>query len=117
MIFNIVFFVTLLSLMIQGTTVISSARKLHLISDKADEETDFGVELPEELPTSLTTMTLTEADLDGACTLRDMKLPKGTLVMMIKRGGQYIVPNGDLQLKSGDSLLIIKEDSTPERIK
>ena len=108
-IFNIVFFVTLLSLLVQGTTVILSARKLGLVSgDEADDDT-FGVELADELPTSLQTLTLTEAHLASGNTLRDMQLPEGTLVMMIRRGTRYIVPNGTRKLSPGDKLLIIKE--------
>lgn len=110
-IFNIVFFVTLLSLLIQGTTVIASARRLGLISQTKDSA-DFGVELPEELPTSLTTLTLTDSDLAAGNTLRDMNLPAGSLVMMVRRGEKYMVPNGALILKAGDSLLIIKEEDS-----
>lgn len=107
-IFNIVFFVTLLSLLIQGTSVMTSARKLGLVDDTEDDE-DFGVELSDELPTTLQTLTLTEEHLAGGCTLRDMSLPKGSLVMMIRRGHRYIVPNGTRRLQPGDKLLIIKE--------
>lgn len=109
-IFNIVFFVTLLSLLIQGTTVISSARKLKLIDNEAEDEDEFGVELPDELPSTLHTITLTEQHLAAGNTLRDMHLPAGSLVMMIKRGQRYIVPNGSVALQPGDSLLIIKEE-------
>ena len=77
-IFNIVFFVTLLSLLIQGTTVIASARKLGLIDEDAQEDEDFGVELADELPTSLHTLTLTEHNLAAGTTLRDMHLPPGS---------------------------------------
>ena len=52
-IFNIVFFVTLLSLLVQGTTVIASARGLNLVDSDAGKDEDFGVELADELPTSL----------------------------------------------------------------
>lgn len=113
-IFNIVFFVTLISLLIQGTTVISSARKLKLIDNVHPQEDDFGVELADELPTTLQTVTLTQEDLSKGNTLRDMSLPSGSLVMMIRRGARYIVPNGSRCLHPGDKLLIIKEDSTPE---
>jgi len=109
-IFNIVFFVTLLSLLIQGTTVISSARKLKLIDNEAEDEDEFGVELPDELPSTLHTITLTDQHLVSCNTLRDMHLPAGSLVMMIKRGQRYIVPNGSVNLQPGDSLLIIKEE-------
>lgn len=109
-IFNIVFFVTLLSLLLQGTSVITCARKLKLTTNEGVEDNDFGVELADELPTSLETLTLTEERLSGGNTLRDMNLAPGSLVMMIKRNDRYIVPNGQLQLKPNDVLLIIKED-------
>ncbi|WP_289696450.1 potassium/proton antiporter [uncultured Duncaniella sp.] len=113
-IFNIVFFVTLLSLLIQGTTVICSARKLDLIDTDAAPEEDFGVELADELPTSLHTIELSERELTKGNTLREMSLPKGSLVMMVKRGGRYMVPNGTLKLVPGDRLLVIQEDVTPD---
>ena len=109
-IFNIVFFVTLLSLLLQGTTVIPFARMLHL-TDKEDESDDFGVELADELPTSLNIKTLTEAHLHNCDRLRDLHLPAGSLVIMIRRNGKYMVPNGSSRLHPGDALLIIKEDS------
>ncbi len=111
--FNIVFFVTLLSLSIQGTTVISMARKLRLSEAPKPDPDDFGVEIADEMPTSLTTLTLTPAHLAEGATLRQMKLPEGSLVMMIRRGKRYIVPNGTRRLHAGDVLLIIRED-TPE---
>lgn len=101
---------TLLSLLVQGTTVIASARKLRLIDTDAKEDEDFGVELADELPTTLQTLTLTEQSLAEGNTLRDMNLPAGSLVMMIRRGSRYIVPNGTRRLQPGDTLLIIKED-------
>lgn len=108
-IFNIVFFVTLLSLLIQGTTVISAARRLKLIDNTSTDDEDFGVELSDELPTSLQTLTLGERDLERGNTLSAMHLPAGSLVMMVRRGKRHLVPNGSLELKPGDVLLIIKE--------
>lgn len=113
-IFNIVFFVTILSLVVQGTTVMAAARKLKLIDNSATEDEDFGVELDEELPTSLHTMTLTTSDLEQGNTLSDITLPQGGLVMMIRRNNRYIVPNGKRKLIAGDALLIIKEDASRE---
>ncbi|MBP3535756.1 MAG: cation:proton antiporter, partial [Muribaculaceae bacterium] len=112
-IFNVVFFVTLLSLLLQGTTVIASARRLGLIDNKAADDDTFGVELADELPTSLQTLTLTPDHLAAGATLRDMTLPAGALVMMIRRNGRYIVPNGTRRLHPGDTLLIIRENADP----
>ena len=109
-IFNIVFFVTLLSLLIQGTTVIKSAHLLNLVDKNAGEDEHFGVELDEQLPTTLQTLRLTERHLATGDTLRDIPLPKDSLVMLVKRGNSYMVPNGRLQLRKNDALLIISEN-------
>lgn len=109
-IFNIVFFVTLLSLLIQGTTVLTAARRLKLIDNTTTADEDFGVELSDELPTSLQTLTLTERDLEHGNTLSAMHLPAGSLVMMVRRGSEHLVPNGSMNLRPGDILLIIRKD-------
>ncbi len=113
-IFNIVFFVTLLSLLIQGTTVISSAKMLNLTEKESLDSEDFGVEFSDEIPTTMHTVTLTDKNLENGNTLRSMNLPQGSLVMMIKRGQKYIVPNGTRKLMPGDTLLIVKEDGAPD---
>ena len=38
-----------------------------------------------------------------------MNLPQGTLVMMVKRGDQFLIPNGKLELQENDKLLLISE--------
>ncbi|MDE6528734.1 MAG: potassium/proton antiporter, partial [Muribaculaceae bacterium] len=109
-IFNIVFFVTLLSLLVQGTTVIKSARILKLVDNSISDEDEFDVELGDQLPTSLQTMKLSDKHLANGDTLRDIRLPEGSLVMLVKRGQNYMVPNGRLHLHPHDTLLIISEN-------
>jgi cell volume regulation protein A len=109
-IFNIVFFITLLSLLIQGMSISKAARMLHL--DLPEEKTgnEFGVELPDEIDSNLRDITLTEEMLAGGNRLADMNIPKGTLVMIIKRNDEYIIPNGQMELHPGDKLLLISEN-------
>lgn len=73
---------------------------------------DFGVEIPEEINTDLRDIVLTEEMLAKGNRLMDMNLPKGMLVMLIKRGNEFMIPNGSLQLHAGDKLLIISESKT-----
>jgi len=108
-IFNIVFFITILSLVIQGTTISWMAKLLHLDTPLEKTGNDFGVEIPEEINTDLRDIVLTEEMLVRGNRLMDMNLPKGTLVMLVKRGNEFMIPNGTLQLKPGDKLLIISE--------
>lgn len=108
LIFNIVFFITLLSLIIQGSSITGSARLLKLNEDMPEEENTFGVEVPEEAG-KLVEITLTEESLLHGNTLKELKLPEGMLVMMIKRQDKFIVPNGSVELQAGDRLLIISD--------
>lgn len=108
-IFNIVFFITIVSLVVQGTTVSFIARLLHLSTPLEKTGNDFGVELPEEIDSNLSDMLVTETMLEEADTLRDMNLPQGTLVMIVKRGDEFLIPNGTLKLHAGDKLLLISE--------
>ena len=90
------------------------AKLLHLATPLEKTGNDFGVEIPEEINTDLRDIILTEEMLAKGNRLMDMNLPKGTLVMLIKRGNEFMIPNGSLQLHAGDKLLII---SSPSQLK
>lgn len=109
--FNIVFFITLLSLVIQGMTISSVARWLKLDLPLPKEGNEFGVELPDEIDSQLHDITLTEAMLVHGNRLMDMHIPKGSLVMLIKRGNEFLIPNGQMELHVGDKLLFITENT------
>lgn len=109
-IFNIVFFITILSLVIQGSTISWFAKLLHLDTPLEKTGNDFGVELPDEIDSSLHDLVLTEEMLAKGDRLKDMDIPKGTLVMLVKRGDEFIIPNGTVQLHAGDKLLLISEN-------
>ena len=113
LLFNIVFFITLLSLIVQGMTIAKVARLLHLDLPQEKEGNEFGVELPEEIDTRLQDLTLTPDMLAGGNRLADMNIPKGTLVMLIKRGNEFLIPNGQMELHPGDKLLVMLENKKP----
>ncbi len=108
--FNIVFFITLLSLLLQGMTISAMARWLKLDLPLENEGNEFGVEIPEEIDTQLEDVTLTAEKLANGNRLADMNLPVGTLVMLVKRGNEFMIPNGQLELHVGDKLLVISEN-------
>lgn len=109
-IFNIVFFVTLLSLLSQGMSLSWVAKKLGLTEDVPNMGNHFGIEIPEDVGTKLYEVVCTEEVLNNGRHIRDLALPKGKLVMMIKRGEKYIVPNGSVELCFGDILLLISDE-------
>ena len=109
-IFNIVFFISLLSLILQGMTLSPSSRWLGLSYEADPEVETFGMEIPEEMG-MLRDHTVTEDDLQNGETLRDLRLPHGIRVMMVKRDGKFLVPHGSMQLQEGDHLVIIMGDT------
>ena len=64
MIFNIVFFVTIVSLLVQGTTVSAMARWLGLVG-KSEEKEIFNVALPDEIKSAMSEIELTDEALSG----------------------------------------------------
>ena len=114
-IFNIVFFITLLSLIFQGMTIASVARVLHLDLPEEKDGNEFGVELPDEIDSQLMDQTLTAEMLENGNRLVDMDIPRGTLVMLVKRGNEFIIPNGQVELQVGDKLLYISENRKEDK--
>lgn len=108
--FNVVFFITILSLIIQGTTVNKMATLLGL-RDTLRENAFDGIDLPDHVKAALTEMDVNAAMLSNGNTLKEIDLPPQTLVMMVKHGDEYIVPKGNTHIYLGDTLLLITENS------
>ena len=107
--FNTVFFITILSLIIQGTTVTLAARVLHLV-DVPERKDAFGIELPEEIKSAMSEIDITAEVLSHGNKLIQLALPDNTLAVMVKRGGSYFIPRGNTQLQEHDKLLVISDN-------
>ena len=104
--FNIVFFITLLSLLMQGMTIPKVARKLGVEEVSDPEVETFGIDMPEEMGT-LSDYVIQASDLANGNTLKDLEMPSGKRVIMIRRGDTNIVPEGNVTLAEGDKLLVL----------
>ena len=109
LLFNVVFLSTIISLLVQGTTVSGMANLLGLAYE--ERESAFNVEMHEEMKSALTEVEVNENLLASGHTLKDITLPENTLVMMVCRDGEYFVPQGKTELKLGDKLLVISDRS------
>ena len=107
LIFNVVFMVTLISLLVQGTTVSGVANLLGLAFE--EKEPLFKMGIPDSIKSNFTEIEVTESTLEGGSTLRDIVLPDNTLVVMIFRRGEYFVPRGNTSLEAGDKLLVVSD--------
>lgn len=107
--FNIVFFITILSLVIQGTTVTYVARKLGLV-DKPEAQDVFGIDLGDDIRSAMSEIDITPGVLEHGNCLMELDLPDHTLVVMVKRNERYFIPKGNTPLKVNDKLLVISDD-------
>ena len=107
MLFNIVFFVTLISMAVQGTTVSGMANALGLAYE--ERESSFGEEMQEYMRAAFSEVEVNTMMLSGGNKLSDIVLPDNTLVVMICRDGDYFVPRGNTELLEGDKLLILSD--------
>ena len=110
LIFNVVFFITILSLLTQGTTVTMMARWLGLATPEEMNINHFNVEFPEEIKSAMSEIDVVPHILGNGDRLMDLTLPDNTLVVMIKRDSFYFVPKGTTKLKEGDKLLVITDN-------
>lgn len=109
--FNIVFFITLLSLLIQGSTLPIVARWLNLDEEVQQEVSLFGVEIPHHTGASMEEREVTPQMLINGARLMDLDLRDEELVILVRRGEDYFVPKGKLEIHVGDVLLIVSEQT------
>ena len=109
LLFNVVFLGTIISLLVQGTTVSGMANLLGLAYE--ERESAFSVDMHQDMKSALTEVEVNETMLESGHMLKDITLPENTLVMMVCRNGEYFVPQGKTELLLGDKLLVISDRS------
>ncbi len=110
LIFNVVFFITILSLLIQGTTVSYMAKLLGLTEKEKESKSNFGMELSEDIKSAMSEIMVEPSLLEHGNRLMDLTLPDNTLVVMVKREDSFFIPKGKTKLKPGDKLLVITDN-------
>ena len=110
LIFNIVFFVVLLSTLVQGVTVGPMVRLLGLESDRPT-----WAPVAEALPIDEVDADIVEVIVTRDLPIVDQRLsqvPLGTgmLLASLVRGDRILVPHGDTRIEAGDVLLVVVED-------
>ncbi|WP_106153925.1 potassium/proton antiporter [Marinilabilia salmonicolor] len=111
MIFNIVFFISVTSVMIQGTTLTVVAKWLGVALPERVKPISETEKFISEIPKSA----MKEISVAPACyavdrRIVDLGFPKSTIIAMIKRGGRYITPSGSTVIEPNDTLLILSDD-------
>ena len=113
-IFNAVFFVVVVSTLVQGTTLEWVAERLDLVDPRPAV-----VVAPLEVD-ALGSLELVEFDVAGdhaiaGAVVRELGLPRTALIAVIARGHETIPPRGSTVIESGDRLFVLApRDNRPE---
>jgi cell volume regulation protein A len=118
LIFNVVFFVVLASVTLQGTTISFASRRLGLIDDTQAADRTL---LPRLMDQGNFQDNLLEINLDTHCSVigrqvLDLNLPPDVLLMLIHRQGEVVVPRGATRLEQNDRLLLLTTPETRESV-
>ncbi|WP_121616115.1 potassium/proton antiporter [Virgibacillus halodenitrificans] len=117
-IFNAVFFVVLISALVQGSSLSWLASKLGLTEDKSKnlmpslEIINLGTTDSEIMEVSITS---NSPALDTS--LIDLELPANTLIIGVIRNDELITPSGNTVIKDGDTLYVLSNKKSRDKAK
>lgn len=116
LIFNVVFLCTIVSLIVQGTSLSAIANKLKLATPQEKEKklVYFDIDLPEEIEASAHESEVTAKMMTNGNQLKDLPVPAHTLIIMARRGENFFVPTGSTELQVGDKLLVISDGNAKQ---
>lgn len=109
LIFNVVFFAVLASVILQGTTIPLAARWLGLIDNSPIRPPGL---LPQLLDRGKIEENILEIEVSTTCGIIgrqvvDLHLPPDTLLMLISRRDEIIVPRGTTMFEANDRVLVL----------
>ena len=111
-IFDVVFFVVLTSVLVQGTTIPVVARWLGVAQEPADDrhrEVSFDTVITGDDGPDLRELGVQPGAPAVGRQLVDLSLPRGVLVVLVRRDGESFMPQGSTVIAAGDHLLVAAE--------
>ncbi|HSB10195.1 MAG TPA: potassium/proton antiporter [Blastocatellia bacterium] len=111
MMFDLVFFIVLTSILLQGTSIPLVARWLRLESPARDKPA-YPLELE---PSAGITSALVDVEVPPYSPvigrqIVEARFPKGALIVLIARGDEFVVPKGGTVIQPGDRLLVLADE-------
>ncbi len=110
-IFNIVFFISLSSVILQGTTLAKISRLLHVsLPLKVRPKSPVEVLLDDDEKTEYEEFKICKNSPVIGKKIVDLDIPQKAIIAMIKKADKYVTPKGSTVIEEGDVLLVISED-------
>lgn len=110
MIFNIVFFISVSSVLIQGTTLTIIAKWLGVsLPEEAKLKTPLDNIVSETAKALMKEIHIPEHSLPVHKKIVDLHFPKTAIIAMINRDGKFITPSGSTEVLANDTLIVLCE--------
>lgn len=118
LIFSIVFFVVVTSVLVQGPFIPAIARWLHVDSPILPK-TRFPIEFEPSVDTksALKEIVIENGDPVIGKQVVELEFPDDALIVIINREGSFLVPRGTTELKAQDKLLVLAHKNQVSEIK
>jgi cell volume regulation protein A len=117
-IFNIIFFVVLTSVLLQGTSIVQVARWLGVDAPEGQKtRPPFEFVEMDDLRNELLELVVPENSSTIGNPVIKLGLPPGSLIVLLGRDNEFIVPGGSTMIEAGDQLLILADKESREQIK
>jgi cell volume regulation protein A len=116
-VFNVVFYVVVVSVLVQGLTLRTVAARLGV----ADEQpplrlADISATTLHRLGADLVELEARRLGVDRVRAIRDLALPPGVVISAVRRGSEVRAPRGDTELLPGDVLYVLVEHAATDRL-
>ena len=105
-IFNAVFFVVVVSAILQGTTLERVAGKLDLLSPVRPTH-EPPIEVGESSPLDLLDFVVAPEHAIAGAAVREVGLPRAAIIAVVVRGDDSIPPRGSTIIEPGDRLFVL----------
>lgn len=116
-IFNIVFFVVIISVLLQGTTITYIAKLLNVdapLEINHDSILEYGAK---DTNNKMIEFTVSDNAEAAGRQLYELKLPEGALVSLIYKNGVYIIPTGSTTIEPCDVLFVLMDKNKEKDVR
>lgn len=110
MIFNIVFFISVTSILIQGTTLSIVAKWLKVgLPEKQKKLSPTDLLMSDNPKAEMKEILITSGCFAVDKKIIELKFPKNAIIAMIKRDNSYLIPNGSTKVEAEDTLIVLAD--------
>jgi cell volume regulation protein A len=108
MIFNIVFFISLTSVLLQGTSIPLVAKWLHVsLPARVKSITPADILLSESINSEMAEIVISPDAAASGMKIIELGFPQNARIALMKRGEKYLIPDGQTVINPGDKLILI----------